>query len=75
MDGIRYIMVDFLPMSVGAFLTLSIEPDGDYYTMVLNRNLGDNKLAESIDHELEHFHNEDFYSPLSVAEIENLRHK
>lgn len=73
--GIRYIMVDYLPQRIAAYLTECTEPDGEYYTMVINRNCGDNKIAESISHELEHYFNDDFHSPLSVAEIELLRHK
>lgn len=74
-EDIIYIMVDSLPERVAAFLVECAEADGDYYTMVVNRNCGNNKIAESVAHELEHFLNDDFHSSLSVAEIETLRHK
>ena len=74
-DDIKYIMVDNLPNRIGACLAECTEPDGEYYTMMLNRNCGDNKIAESIAHELEHYFHDDFHSPLTVGEIENLRHK
>ena len=47
-DDIKYIMVDFLPKRIAAYLAECTEADGEYYTMVLNRNCGDNKIAESV---------------------------
>jgi len=74
-NNIKYIIVDFLPPSVSACLTECAEPDGDFYTVMLNRNCGDEKIAEGIEHELEHCRHDDFRSPLSVGEIEIMRHK
>lgn len=73
--NIRYIIVDYLPSSIGAYLAECTEPDGEYYTMVLNGNCGLNKIAESVEHELKHYYNDDFHSPLTTGEIECLRHK
>ena len=74
-DDIKYIMVDFLPKRIAAYLAECTEADGEYYTMVLNRNCSDNKIAESVAHELEHLYNDDFHSPLTVADIEKIRHR
>lgn len=64
-----------LPYKVGGFIKKTCEPDGDYYTIVLNSRLSYEKQCASYTHEMEHINNDDFYSERSVAEIESKRHR
>lgn len=64
-----------LPYCIGGFVRETCEPDGDYYTIILNSRLSYEKLCDTYAHEMEHISNDDFYSERSVAAIENERHK
>lgn len=64
-----------LPCRVHGFVEKTCEPDGDYYTIVLNSRLSYEMLRGTYLHEMEHIDNDDFYSERSVAEIETIRHK
>ena len=46
----------------------------DFYTIVLNSRLSHAQNMETYIHELKHIKNDDFYSKLTVNEIETLAH-
>lgn len=46
----------------------------DFYTIVLNSRLSYAQNIKTYFHELEHIKNDDFYSNLTVNEIETLAH-
>lgn len=64
-----------LPYTVGGFVKETCEPDGDYYTIILNSRLSYERQCDTFAHEIEHIKNDDFHSERSVAEIENERHR
>ena len=64
-----------LPCCIGGFVRETCEPDGDYYTIILNSRLSYEKQRATFAHEIEHIRNDDFHSERSVAEIENERHR
>ena len=64
-----------LPCTVGGFVKMTCEPDGDYYNAILNSRLSYERLQEVYRHEMEHIDNSDFNSDYTVGEVEILRHK
>lgn len=63
-----------LPCTVGGFVKKTCEPEGDFYTIILNSRLSDEKQRKTYIHELEHIYNEDFKEG-GVGEVESIRHK
>ena len=64
-----------LPCRIGGFVRETCEPDGDYYTIILNSRLSYERQCDAYTHEMEHILNDDFYSERSVAAIEKERHE
>ncbi len=64
-----------LPCRIGGLVRETCEPDGDYYTIIINSRLSYERQCDVYAHEMEHIENDDFHSERSVAEIENDRHK
>lgn len=64
-----------MPTHVHGYIKGTCEPDGEYYTIVLNSKLSYEQLCEAYKHELSHLEYNDFYSERSVDEIERERHK
>lgn len=63
-----------MPCSVRGFATRTVEPDGDYYTIVLNARLTHEMHQRSYKHEEQHIESGDFDAGGSVDEIEARAH-
>ena len=63
-----------MPARVRGYIKETCEPDGDYYTIVLNSRLSHEQNCETYLHELKHMEEDDFHSERSVQETEYLRH-
>ena len=63
-----------LPCKVKGLVRETCEPDGDYYTIVLNSRLSFEQQQKTYLHEVEHIENDDFRKE-NVNEIEKIRHK
>lgn len=64
-----------MPTRVHGYIKGTCEPDGDYYTIVLNSRLSYEMQLQAYQHELGHIDHDDLHSERSVAEIELIRHK
>ena len=73
MDNLRLKYID-LPYKVRAFITQTTESDGDFYTIIVNSRCSAEQARIAVEHEMSHIEHDDFYSSLSVADIELLRH-
>lgn len=57
-------------------VTLCRFDDGEcYYTIIINENLCETAKQRTLSHELSHIKHNDFFSDLSINEIESLRHR
>ena len=63
-----------LPYKIRGFVRETCEPDGDYYTIILNSRLSFEQQQKTYLHEMEHIKNDDFRKE-SVDEIEKIRHR
>ena len=61
-----------LPYKIKGFCAYNSSED--FYTIVLNSRLSYAQNIETYIHELKHIRNNDFYSNLSVNELETLAH-
>lgn len=64
-----------MPVRVRGYIKETCEPDGDYYTIVLNSRLSYEQLRDTYLHEISHIDNDDFHSEGGVQQIESARHK
>lgn len=64
-----------LPTKIKGFCVCVCEPDGDYFTAVINPRLNQEQQIEAYMHEKAHVVNDDFYKEKGVQEIEYEAHK
>lgn len=60
-----------MPIRSRSFAVKSCQPDGDFYTAVVNEDLSEEAAYRAALHEIEHVREDDFTSEYSVSEIEN----
>ena len=63
-----------LPPSIGGFLKITAEPEGDYPTVVANARWTHEANRKTCEHENEHFENDDFSKEGTVDFVEKVRH-
>ena len=64
-----------LPLSVKGFVTQTLDDNGEpFYTICLNTAYNKEIQFMTFRHEIKHIAGRDFDSPLSVREIERMRH-
>lgn len=64
-----------LPLSVKGFVTQTLDDNGEpFYTICLNTAYNKEIQFMTFRHEIKHIAGRDFDSPLSVCEIERMRH-
>lgn len=64
-----------LPPDLYGATVKTVEPDGDFFTIVINENLSHEKQKETYRHEQAHIENDDFNCSCNVSVLEQIRHK
>lgn len=70
MDNVRFIQAK-MPRGIAGIAVKSAQPDGDFFTALINQDLSQEATQRAMLHEIEHVSEDDFTSEYSVAEIEN----
>ena len=60
-----------MPRGIAGIAVKSAQPDGDFFTALINQDLSQEATQRAMLHEIEHVSEDDFTSEYSVAEIEN----
>lgn len=68
------IIVTDLPHTIDGFTKKTVASDGDWYTIILNARLNNERQREAYEHEMEHIEAGDFDLKCTADEIEKLRH-
>lgn len=59
-----------MPIRVHGYAVKSCQPDGDFYTAIINEDLSEEATQRAVLHELEHVSEDDFTSDYPVSDIE-----
>ena len=68
-----YVLID-LPVSIKGFVRMTVEPDGDYATVILNARQSREQQQRTYLHEIDHINNWDKWNG-SADEIERKWHE
>lgn len=60
-----------MPIRVHGYAVKSCQPDGDFYTAIINEDLSEEATQRAVLHEIQHVKEDDFTSEYSVSEIES----
>lgn len=69
------VIVTDLPHRIDGFTKKTVASDGDWYTIILNARLNDERQREAFEHEMEHIENGDFDRTCTADDIEKERHR
>ena len=69
MENMRFVPYR-LPKGFRGITVKSCEPDGDFYTAMINEDLSQEATQRAVLHEIEHVKEDDFTSEYSVSDIE-----
>lgn len=68
------VLID-MPCTIRGFMKETVEPDGEYFTVVINSRMSHETQKDTAEHENEHLEHDDFYSGENIDLIEKERHK